>query len=101
MSFIGWHTVRVPGGLTPEVLKAADAVILDFLKQHGATHAYLVQESADTYRVIDLWPDRATHSMFVEAGRAWEEANGGRYYKAFGGEYVDGQGGIGEVVASR
>ena len=101
MSFIGWHTVRVPGGLTPEVLKAAGDFILDFLKQHGATHAYLIQMRHDTYRVIEFWPDRATHSKLLEAGRAWEEANGGRYYKAFGGEYVDGQGGIGEVVASR
>ena len=96
MSFIGWHTVRVPGGLTPEILKTVEDAAFAWLRGHGATQVWLVKQSEDTYRIIETWPDRAKHSKFIETARV-----GVLYFKAFGGEMVEGQGGAGDIVASR
>ena len=96
MSVIGWHTVRVPGGLTAGVISAVDG-FARWLKDHGATQVHVVKISEDTYRVMDYWPDRATHAAMETAAVA---GNSYGYIDSFHGAIVSGQHGNGDIVSS-
>ena len=96
MSVIGWHTVRVPGGLTAEVMGAVDG-FARWLKDHGATQVHVVKISEDTYRVMDYWPDHATHAAMETAAAAGHFYG---YMSSFHGETVTGQHGSGDIVSS-
>jgi hypothetical protein len=37
------------------------------LKEKGATHVHVVKLDDHHYRMIDFWPDRATHDQLVKA----------------------------------
>ena len=49
MGVVGWHSVRVPGGLTDASIEIARDVAIS-LKGHGATQVYLLQVGDDTLR---------------------------------------------------
>lgn len=42
MGFVGWHTVRVPGGLSEASIELA-RVVATSLKGHGATQVCLIK----------------------------------------------------------
>jgi quinol monooxygenase YgiN len=66
MSVIGWHTARIPGGVTPEAVKVLEEMA-QWLQEKGATNVHVVKLDDHHYRMIDFWPDIATHDQFVKA----------------------------------
>ena len=108
MSVIGWHTARLPGGMTPTAEKALENHV-QWLKEKGATHVHVVKLDDHHYRMIDFWPDRATHDQFVKAAstpageamvmRIWDTI----HWEQVGGPGIEGhfQWGSGDVVASQ
>ncbi len=66
MSVIGWHTARLPGGVTPEAVKVLEE-FAQWLKEKGATHVHVVKLDDHHYRMIDFWPDHATHDRMMTA----------------------------------
>ena len=66
MSVIGWHTARLPGGVTPEAIKVLEEMA-QWLKEKGATNVHVVKLDDHHYRMIDFWPDHATHDRMQAA----------------------------------
>ena len=97
MEIVGWHRVRVPGGLTPEGLSIARGVAQS-IKEHGATQVFLIKECEDTVQFFDVWPDRVTFDRFTEWARASMATEGPKHWDVMHGEYVSGGDGNGEVV---
>ena len=97
MNVVGWHTVRVPGGLTPEGVAIAREVARSIM-DHGATQVYLIKMCEDTVQFFDVWPDRATFDRFTEWARASMAADGPKHWDRMHGEYVSGGDGNGEVL---
>lgn len=97
MEVVGWHTVRVPGGLT----EAGLAIARDAgrtIKEHGATQVLLVKVCEDTVQFFDVWPDRRTFDHFTEWALASMAAEGPKHWDLMHGEYVVGGDGNGDIL---
>jgi hypothetical protein len=107
MSVIGWHTARLPGGVTPEAVKVLEE-FAHWLKEKGATHVHVVKLDDHHYRMIDFWPDHATHDRMMTAPQTPDrEAMTKRitdtlHWEQVGSPGLEGhfQWGSGDIVAS-
>jgi hypothetical protein len=97
MAVLGWHRVRVPGGLTPEGLAIAQDVARS-IKGHGASQVFVVKVCDDTIQFLDLWPDRATFERFTDWAMVAMALDEPKHWDLMGGEYVQGGDGNGEVI---
>ena len=107
MSVIGWHTARLPGGMTPTAVKALENHV-QWLKEKGATHVHVVKLDDHHYRMIDFWPDHATHDRMQAATHEpavqalVQRFRATLHSEDVGSSGLEGhfQGGSGDIVAS-
>ena len=99
MGVVGWHSVRVPGGLTDASIELARDVAIS-LKGHGATQVYLLQVGDDTLRFLDFWPDRASYDRFIVIAEAAMSQDVPMHWDLMHGEYVSGGDGNADILLS-
>ena len=99
MGVVGWHSVRVPGGLTDASIELARDVAIS-LKGHGATQVYLIKVGDDTLRFLDFWPDRASYDRFVVIAEAAMSQDVPMHWDLMRGEYVSGGDGNADILLS-
>ena len=99
MGVVGWHTVRVPGGLTEASIEIAREVATS-LKGHGATQVDLIKVGDDTLRFLDFWPDRASYDRFIVIAEASMSQDVPMHWDLMHGEYVSGGDGNADILLS-
>ena len=99
MGVVGWHTVRVPGGLTDASIEIAREVATS-LKGHGAAHVHLIKVCDDTVRFLGFWPDRPSYDRFIGIAVAAMSRDVPMHWDLMHGEYVSGGDGNADILMS-
>jgi len=99
MGVVGWHTVRVPGGLTDASIEIAREVATS-LRGHGATQVYLIKVGDDTLRFLDFWLYRASYDRFIVIAEAAMSQDVPMHWDLMHGEYVSGGDGNADILMS-